>query len=118
MISRRTLVTSPPVRSFLLISLRRRIASRRARSAERIDQDSLRTAGSANGSQAVVANPVVDSSPRYAEQFGSVVQRNAAADMWFELALGVGGHPGSLTLSINARWVPTADRTQIWYVSG
>ena len=95
-ISRRTFVTSPPVPSQLLSPLGCTLDPRtNAVGRQRINQHPLRTTDGANGLQAVVTNPVVDGPPRDAEQFGRVVQRNAATDMWFELALGVGGHPGS-----------------------
>src|SRR4029079_11419074 len=85
---------NPPCSSSLLASLGRSLGLVPV-ARQRIDQHPLRTANSAHGLQAVVANPVVDGSPRHAEQLGRVVKRNAAADMWFELALRVGGHPDS-----------------------
>src|SRR5262249_15596578 len=105
MISRRTFITSLLLPANLLAPLA--IGPRCVGVAgQRIDQNPLRTTGGADGLQTVVANPVVDGSSRHSEQLSRVVQRNAAADMRFELALGVGGHPGCLTPSINAREVP------------
>src|SRR5258705_12541650 len=50
----------------------------------RVEQHALRPAQRADGQKTSFPYAVVDRPPRHAEQFGGVIERNAAADTGFE----------------------------------
>jgi hypothetical protein len=102
------------------IFFRERLRPPPAQIDHRLERHALRPAQRPDGLQTTVANPVINGTPRHAEQFGGVVDRDAASDTRSEAGIRRliwQGHWRPPVPDVSARPVPELPRFAISYVT-